>query len=126
MLKLPSNVFTHTMVFLQPKEILASKSVSKHFHEEINRRSLWKKVQRLNFPTVPDYGNHEDVVCQLIKPPQEVSQPPSLEKFEFVVDFLFEGRIFSSHRWQKGVKPFNDKILNTGKISELDFRTWNQ
>eukprot|EP00493_Phyllostaurus_siculus_P019129 UN19432 len=74
MLSLPENIFTHTMAFVPPKDIFTSKRVSKRFLQELNRPTLWKKVQKINFPTLPDLGDHQDVMRQLLTP---YTTPPS-------------------------------------------------
>merc|ERR1719335_1497083 len=105
---LPSNLFCSILVFTSPKEVFASKRVSRRFLRESKRPSVWKRLLQSKYPDIPIYGDYEDVVRQLEKPIQP--RHPSLEKFEFILTvFVANKRIFTE-RWQKGVRPFNNQI----------------
>merc|ERR1719421_1487350 len=105
---LPSSLFCSILVFTSPKQVFASKRVSKRFLQESERPSLWKRLLQTNYPDIPIYGDCENVVRQLAKPFEP--RHPSLEKFEFILTFIVADKIIFTQRWQKGVRPLNNKI----------------
>merc|ERR1719335_1129735 len=122
---LPSNLFCSILVFTSPKDVFASKRVSRRFLQESKRPSVWKQLLQSKYPDIPIYGDYEDVVRQLEKPIQP--RHPSLEKFEFILTvFVANKRIFTE-RWQKGVRPFKNQI-NPDTASKFwkEFDAWDE
>ena len=119
MLKLPSNIFQHCCVYLKPPDLFSSKSVCKHFHNELKSDALWKQVIKVHHPELQIASNSEKAMIDILNP-TKLKLP---ENLQCVILFSRNGQTFHRMEWRSKEKAPNEKIpYSKIKLAEIPMR----